>query len=91
MKFFLRLAAGLFLLATLPAFGQFGQYSLAPDAHQQFLAADGTPLAGGLVYTYQAGTNSPLATYQDSFGTPNTSPIILDSGGFANIWLISNT
>jgi len=65
--------------------------SLAPVAHQQFLAANGAPLAGGFVFTYAAGTSTPLATYTDSTGsTPNAQPIVLDAGGFANIWLSSN-
>jgi microcystin-dependent protein len=54
----------------------------------QFFAADGTPLVGGKVYTYQAGTTSPQATYTDTTGvTSNTNPIILNSRGEAAIWL----
>lgn len=46
------------------------------------------PLAGGKVYTYVAGTSTPLATYSDFAGTiPNTNPIILDANGQANIYL----
>ena len=33
----------------------------------------GLPLNGGLLYTYQAGSSTPLATYSDNLGTiPNT-------------------
>jgi len=40
------------------------------------------------VYTYQAGTSTPLATYTDQAGgTPNTNPIILDANGEAQIWV----
>lgn len=54
----------------------------------QFFDANGDPLAGGKLYTYAAGTTTPLATYTDSTGaTPNTNPIILDSRGEANVWL----
>jgi len=54
----------------------------------QFFDANGNPLAGGKLYTYAAGTTTPLATYTDSTGlTPNTNPIILDSRGEANVWL----
>lgn len=61
---------------------------LTPSAKQQFFSDAGVPLAGGKVYTYEAGTSTPLATYQDSTGvTSNTNPIILDSRGEANIWL----
>ncbi len=54
----------------------------------QFFDANGNPLVGGKLYTYSAGTTSPLATYTDSTGTSaNTNPIILDSRGEANVWL----
>jgi hypothetical protein len=54
----------------------------------QFFDANGNPLVGGKLFTYAAGTTTPLATYTDSTGlTPNTNPIILDSRGEANVWL----
>lgn len=60
---------------------------LAPEPKAQFFAADGTPLVGGKVYTYAAGTTTPLATYTDaSANTPNTNPVILDSRGECNLW-----
>lgn len=53
----------------------------------QFFDSNGDPLAGGKVYTYQAGTSTPLATYTDYTGlTPNTNPVILDARGEASIW-----
>lgn len=42
-------------------------------------------LAGGKIYTYEAGTTTPLATYQALNGTANTNPVILDSAGMAQI------
>src|SRR5271169_5212090 len=40
------------------------------------------PLAGGLVYCYQAGTSNPVSTYTDyTGGTPNAYPIVLNSDG----------
>ena len=43
-------------------------------------------LAGGKIQTDEAGTTTPLATYQDLSGaTPNTNPVILDSSGMAVI------
>jgi len=66
--------------------------SLSPVAKQQFFDANGNPLAGGKVYTYQAGTTTPLATYTDSTGgTANPNPIILNAAGEANIWLGAQT
>lgn len=61
---------------------------LTPTAKMQFLKADGTPLVGGKLYTYVAGTTTPQATYTDNTGgSANTNPIILDSRGEANVWL----
>ena len=62
--------------------------SLAPTPKLQFFDANGDPLVGGLLYTYAAGTTTPLATYTDSTGvSANTNPIVLDSRGEANVWL----
>ena len=48
----------------------------------------GAPLAGGKVYTYAAGTTTPLATYTTQAGTvANANPVILDAYGRASIWL----
>jgi hypothetical protein len=62
---------------------------LTPSPKQQIFGTDGAPLVGGKIYTYAAGTSTPIATYTDSgAGTANTNPIILDSYGQANIWLL---
>jgi hypothetical protein len=62
--------------------------SLAPTPKLQFFDANGAPLAGGLLYTYEAGSTTPLVTYTDSTGvSANTNPITLDSRGEANVWL----
>jgi hypothetical protein len=54
----------------------------------QFFDNNGVPLAGGLLYTYAAGTTTPQATYQDVNGTiNNTNPIVLDARGEALVWL----
>jgi hypothetical protein len=52
----------------------------------------GQPLAGGKIFTYQAGTSTPQATFTDSGGlTPNQNPIILDGAGCSTIWLTSGS
>src|SRR5579872_1001054 len=62
--------------------------ALMPVPRMQFFDASGTPLAGGLVYTYNAGTSTPAPTYTDSTGTTlNSNPVVLDAGGEAPIWL----
>lgn len=57
---------------------------------QQFFDNNGIPLAGGLLYTYVAGSSTPLSSFTDSAGTiANTNPIVLNSAGRApsEIWL----
>ena len=56
----------------------------------QFFTILGQPLAGGKIYTYQAGSSTPLATYTDNTGaTANANPIILGTDGrpATEIWL----
>ena len=57
---------------------------------QQFFDNNGLPLAGGLLYQYQAGSSTPLATYTTNNGTtPNSNPIVLDTAGRTpqEIWM----
>lgn len=57
------------------------------DVIEQLLDNNGSLLAGGKVYTYQAGTTTPLATYVDNTGgTPNANPLVLDSSGRGDLW-----
>jgi hypothetical protein len=66
--------------------------SLTPTPKQQIFGSDGLPLVGGKIYTYAAGTTTPLATYTDyTAGTANTNPVILNSLGQANIWLATSS
>ena len=65
---------------------------LAPTPKMQCFAADGTPLVGGKLYSYAAGTTTPLATYTNYGGsTPNSNPVILDSRGEASVWLSASS
>jgi hypothetical protein len=62
--------------------------NLTPSPFMQFFTAGGIPLVGGKLYTYAAGTTTPLATYTTASGAQsNTNPIILDSRGEAAVWL----
>ena len=60
----------------------------------QFFTNSGAVLTGGKLYTYAAGTTTPLASYTTNSGsTARTNPIILDSAGRVpdggEIWITS--
>ena len=57
---------------------------------QQFFNNNGIPNAGGLIYTYQAGSSTLLTTYTTVNGNiANTNPIVLDAYGRtpSEIWM----
>ena len=61
--------------------------SLMPRGKQAYFDNAGDPLAGGRLYTYAAGTSTPLATYSDQAGAvPNTNPVVLDARGEATVF-----
>lgn len=69
-------------------FGATAALGLTPNLKMQFLSPQGVPIAGGRLYTYAAGTSTPLATYTDNTGQiQNANPVILDSKGEAAVWL----
>jgi hypothetical protein len=56
--------------------------ALMPNPKQQFFDNNGIPLIAGKVYTYDAGTSNPKATYTNEIGTiPQANPIILNARG----------
>jgi hypothetical protein len=60
---------------------------LAPNPRYQGRNSIGQPNIGGKLYTYEAGTRTPKATYQDKDGLiPNENPITLDNKGEANVY-----
>jgi parallel beta-helix repeat protein len=71
--------------------------SLSPvnGAAAQFFDNNGNPLSGGKLFTYQAGTTTPQATYTTSAGNvAHANPIILDSAGRipgGELWLLINS
>ena len=90
-KWFRTFLTGLALAITLapaadPVFAV--NVMVAPDAKLRFFDSTGVPLAGGKLFTYAAGTTTKQTTYTDSTaGTQNTNPVILDSQGYASVWL----
>jgi len=68
--------------------------SLLAGAGAQFFDDSGVPLAGGLLYTYAAGTATAAVTYTSNTGvTANSNPIVLDSAGrvVEEIWLTTGS
>lgn len=61
--------------------------NLPPVLKQYWTDANGDPLAGGKIHTYQAGTETPQATYLTAGGGLQTNPIVLDASGWAPMWL----
>jgi len=58
-------------------------YSPMPFVILREFDDSGELLALGTVETYEAGSSTPLATFSDSTGTPNTNPVVLDASGSA--------
>lgn len=57
-----------------------------------FVDDKGKECAGCKLYSYSAGSTTPLATYTDATGgSQNTNPITLDPSGSATIWLGKNS
>jgi hypothetical protein len=65
--------------------------SALAGAGEQFFDNNGTPLSGGKLYSYEAGTTTPQITYTTAAGNvAHTNPIILNSAGrvaAGQIWL----
>lgn len=62
--------------------------TIAPYGKYYGVDDNGNPLSGGKLYTYEAGTSTPKATFTTATGdVPNTNPVILDASGLANVWL----
>lgn len=65
---------------------------LAPLGKYRAFDANGLPLAGGKLETYEAGTSTPKPTFTTEAGdVANDNPVILDAEGYADIWLESGS
>jgi len=66
-------------------------YSVYVPRFRSFTAA-GAVLAGGKLYTYEAGTATPLAVYTDAaLSVPHANPVVLDANGEATIYAAAGT
>lgn len=65
--------------------------SLIPSLTFKSWLSNGQPNAGGSLQSYQAGTNTAIATWTDSTATvQNPNPITLNARGEANVYLLPN-
>ena len=61
---------------------------LSPFPVWQIFDDNGVIVPGSLLYTYDAGTSTPKATYTDHTGdTAATNPIVADAAGRFSVWL----
>lgn len=61
---------------------------LSPIPFFRELDGNGRIMPGFLIYTYDAGTDTPKATFTDHTGdVPNSNPIVADGDGRLAIWL----
>lgn len=85
-------AAVMGAILLLSAVGLRGQtYTLSPAPFQYVLSTAGAIVPNGCVWTYAAGTTTPIATYADTSGTPNGNPIVADSFGRFVAYLLPGT
>jgi len=62
--------------------------TVMPSPYQTLFDNNGDPMAGGLVWTYAAGTSTPYPTYTDvTLTVANSNPIVADSAGRFTAWL----
>lgn len=58
------------------------QGTITPSPFQTVLDSNGSPINGACVWTYVAGTSTPINTYTSvTLGSANTNPIVADSAG----------
>jgi hypothetical protein len=79
----------LFVALALLCGMTYAQVSVTPVSvpYQTFFDNSGIACALCSLYSYSAGTSTPLATYTDSTGgTQNPNPIVLNAAGGAIIW-----
>jgi len=66
--------------------------TLAPSPYLTVLDGNGNPVPGARIYTYAAGTTTPIATYTDAaLSVANANPIIADAAGRYVVYLTPGT
>src|SRR5262245_8564621 len=63
--------------------------TLAPPERRQYFDNSGKPLAYGRLYTYAAGTDTPLAVFTDiTLTVPHPNPAVLDAAGRITLYIL---
>src|SRR6266436_1353232 len=84
------LSAMLLALCCITASAQL--FEVTPQPVFRAFDSNGKPLLGGKLFSYIAGTTTPLPTYGNALGTStNTNPVILDATGQAKVFLGGGT
>lgn len=87
-----KMFAACVLLAAATAVSAQTMLAPLPVVQYQFFNAVGTPLAGGKICTYLAGTSTPSATYSDYAGLhANTNPVVLNGAGIGVMYLFPHS
>jgi hypothetical protein len=61
---------------------------LIPWLEARFTDANGAPLAGGKILSYEAGTTTPKPLYTSAaLNTPHANPVVLDAAGRAKMYM----
>lgn len=80
MKLLRILLACVLLMSAAPASAATG--TIMPTPYQTVFDSNGDPISGACIWTYTAGTTTPVATYTDvNLSVANSNPIVADSAG----------
>lgn len=77
------------LLYVAPVAAQ--TYTIAPSPFLTALDDSGNIIVNGCIWTYAAGTSTPIATYSSNAGALNSNPIIADYAGRFTVYLLAGT
>lgn len=77
------------LLQAAPAVAQ--SYTLSPSPFLTVFNDSGLFVPGGCIWTYAAGTLSPITTYSNTAGAQNSQPIVADAAARFTAYLIAGT
>lgn len=77
------------LLHVAPVAAQ--TYTISPSPFLTALDDSGNIIVNGCIWTYAAGTSTPIATYSSNAGALNSNPIIADYAGRFTAYLLAGT